>query len=110
MASELRVQKVKAAIRKIAWSRSPGRRRSRGSVLYRYRNTLASQLTASGLSCNSSDGLALAADLLPGRLVGAQLSDLGLRVDDDVGVQRISRRVVLVISLGFEECLQRHHL
>src|SRR6266851_6990588 len=46
MASELSVQKVKAAIRKIAWSRSPGKRRSEEFVLYTYRNTLAPQLTA----------------------------------------------------------------
>src|SRR6266849_2673617 len=53
MASELSDQKVKAAIRKIARSRSPGKRRSEENVLYTYRNTLAPQLTegASNLQC-----------------------------------------------------------
>src|SRR2546425_9433976 len=46
MARELSDQNVKAAIRKIARSRSPGKRRSRESVLHTYRNTLAPQLTA----------------------------------------------------------------
>ena len=54
-------------------------------------------------------GLAVT-DLFPGRLVGAELPYLGLRIDDDVGVQWISSRVVLVIGLGFEEGLQRYHL
>src|SRR2546425_3847862 len=46
MARELSDQNVEAAIRKIARSRSPGKRRSRESVLHTYRNTLAPQLTA----------------------------------------------------------------
>jgi len=42
-----------------------------------------------------------------GFLVGAQLSDLGLSVDGDVGVQRIARRVILVIGLSLKEGLEQ---
>src|ERR1700737_3523022 len=77
MASELSDQKVNAAIRKIAWSRSPGKRRSEENVLYTYRNTLAPQLTTAALAKTTlrcSIGLyegrsqLIAADRIPVRL------------------------------------------
>src|SRR5439155_6829246 len=46
----------------------------------------------------------------PGGLIGAQLADLGLRVDDDIRTRWIPCCVILVIGLGFEEGLERHHL
>src|ERR1700719_2654359 len=50
------------------------------------------------------------ADLFLRLLIGAQLPDLGLRIDDDVRIQGIPGRIVLVISLGLIEGLQRDDL
>jgi len=56
-----------------------------------------------------AEALALA-DLFLCFLIGAQLSDLRLRVEEDIGIQWIPSGVILVIGLGFEEGLERRHL